>query len=573
VQCIAHYQFEFEVLAMYGFENCESLGGSDLPVNGYGEQFSPHSVEPTYNLSFDNDRCGDEQPLNETELPMHPCLRDIDETEVNPMAIPDEGAWVEVHDREVQPVADLRSEADIVASVRRLGDAIADEAVVLSSSASFMALGGDSRTPRDVDIALPPEAVAYLRGQGGWEEDCGSLRNGVYDVGSSWGDQPYESLKGRSWETESGIKVASLSDVVSWKTWGRGNEKDMADVAEIRGRLLDPTKLPLSSRMIQDEIEIARAVLPERLRDDPNAQVAIELAANGLATVRALYGDDRIGRPNRIVGDLEKPSHNVVATYHNGFGLPSDMRTLQRHMDNIGATDEQRLRAMVADAYSDIVYGNGRKSDNPGGYDELRSARLLETHMLERGYSPEHAAEYRETVLGTAFSEQTGRQQGRHHPDPAVRGVAGVDLHTLSEPAGVPGSFDIGVEDMISARYSPARTLGRAAAEQGARISSTEEALQFIDENPDLRPSSAPDGPTIKQALGNRLVANAGFFDPDSGKGHAYPDGWTLEDKEVRREGARELRRIGTSMLAGDITAQEGLRQAKEHQERLEGNM
>ncbi|HEX9153227.1 MAG TPA: hypothetical protein VF809_00220 [Candidatus Saccharimonadales bacterium] len=560
---------------MHGFENYGSLGGSDLSGNNFGEQFSPSSVEPAYDLSFDSNRCGDEQPLNEAEFPVCPCLRGIGETEANPMVVLDdtghgEGSRVEVHDRETQPMAGLRSEADIVASVRRLGDAIADEAIVLSSGASFMALGGDSRAPCDVDIALPPEAVAYLRSQEGWEEDNGSLRNGEYDIGPGWGDQSYESLKERSWETESGIKVASLSDVVSWKTWERGDAKDMADIEEIRGRLLDPTKPPLPSRVIKDEIEIARAVLPEHLRDDPNAQVAIELAANGLATVRALYGDDRIGRPNRIVGDLERPDHLVVATYHNGFGLPDDMRTLQQHMDNIGATDEQRLRAMVADAYSDIVYGNGRKSDNPGGYDELRSARLLEAHMLARGYSPEQAAEYRETVLGTVFSEQTGRQQGRHHPDPAVRGVAGVDLHTLSEPAGVPGSFDIGVEDMISARYSPSRTLGRAASEQGARISSTEEALQFIDENPDLRPSNAPEGPTIKQALGNRLIANAGFFDPDSGKGYAYPDGWTLEDQEVRREGAKELRRIGTSILAGGMTAQDGLREAREYQERWE---
>lgn len=555
---------------MQDFENYGSLNGSDLPGEDSGERFSPD-----YDLSFDIDRDGGDQQSIEADLSMHPGLRSISEARDNPMDVSGgteyaENLRIEVNDRETQSLSDLRSEAGIIASVRRLGDAIADEAIVLSSGASFMALDGDSRTPRDVDIALPPEALAYLRGQEGWEGDSSSLRNGIYDIGSSWGDQSYESLKERSWETESGIKVASLSDVVSWKTWGRGNTKDMADIEDIRSRLLDPTKPPLPSRVLKDEIEVARAVLPEHLRDDPNAQVAIELAANGLATVRALYGDGRIGRPNRIVGDLEQPDYLVVATYHNGFGLPDDMRTLQRHMGNIGATDEQRLRAMVADVYSDIVYGGGRKRDNPTGYDELMSARLLEAHALMRGYSAQEAAEHGETVSGTGFDERTGSQQGRHHPDPAVRGVAGVDLHTLSEPSGVPGSFDIGVEDLMSARYSPARTLGRAAAEQRARISLTEEALQFIDENPDLRPSSAPEGPTIKEALSKRLIANAGFFDPDSGRGYAYPDGWTLEDQEVRREGAKALRRIGTSMLTGGMTTQDGLREAQEHQERWE---
>jgi hypothetical protein len=365
------------------------------------------------------------------------------------------------------------------------------------------------------------------------------------------------------------VKVASLSDVISWKTWERGTPKDLEDVDAIRSRLLDPAKPPLPGRVIADEIAIARSCLPEDVQNHPDAQVAIELAANGLATVRALYGDDRIGRPNQIVGDLERPEYGVLATYHNGFNLPDDMRALQRHMGNIDATPEQRFAAMEADTYSDIVYGNGRQSDSPDGYDELRSANLLAAHAAMRGYDQSAVDQRHQSVLGTGFTERTGKQAGQHHPDPVVRAVAGVDLQNLSEPDGLEGGVCISFEDGMSARFSRARTIGSAAVEQGVRISSLQEGLQFVDEYRDFRPSNAPDGPTVGEAYGKRLAGNGGFMHPATG--YTPPDGWTLENKAVRIENAAKATELGNRFLAGEMTALETWQEAQAHRERLAG--
>jgi hypothetical protein len=504
-------------------------------------------------------------PLNSLELPGG----QPENAQPDITAPPERGRpeVVFVSDREARPAMDVSSPDEITARVKQLGEAVAAESVVVGSSAAYMALSGDIRSPRDIDLAVSPEAYAYLREQEGWQERQGQITNGAYDVGTNWGDQSYEGVKQRSWQTEDGVRVASLSDITDWKNWHRGEAKDLADVQNIRDRLLDPTKPPLSNEVIADEIAIARSCLPEHLRHDPNAQVAVELTANGLATVRALYGDDRIGRPQPIIGDLEQREYGVAATYHNGFDLPEDMQLLQRHMGRIGASDDQRLEAMVADAYSDSVYGNGRRSDNPEGYDELRSANLLGAHAAAKGYDPAKVERHRQSVLGTGFDERTGQQAGRHHPDPVVRAVAGVDLQVLSEPESASCSVDLAIEDGISARFSPARTIGQAAMEQGVRISSTADGLRFVDEYPDLKPAGAPDGPTLREAFGQRLAGNAGFADPETG--YTYPDGWTLENRGNRAATARVLREMSSRVLSGDMTAGQAYQRAEEHRRRL----
>jgi hypothetical protein len=430
----------------------------------------------------------------------------------------------------------------------------------------YAALGNDMRKPRDVDLAVSPEAYAYLRSQPGWEVKGDRITKGPYDIGPSWEGTPYADLTQRSWTTKEGIKVVSLSDVVSEKTWGRNNEKDRADLDAIRDRLLDPTRPPLPDNVKATEIDIARSCLPEGLRDHPDADVSVKTAANGLAVVRALYGDPRIGRPNQIVGSLERPEHQVPATYHNGFDLEKDVRTLQGHMSNIGATPAQHFAALEAESYSDIAYGGGRRSDNPTGYDELRSAELLAAHATMAGLPPEAVKERYDAVIGTGFDEKTGTQMGRHHPNPVVRGVAGVDLQVLSEPDAVPAAHDLAVEDGHSARASDARTLGKVAAEHGVRISSTLDGLRFIDQHPDAKPADAPDGPTVLEAHARRIGGSAGFHHPE--RGYRPPDGWTMEDKPMRTLNSAELGRESAALLNGTLTAEAAYEEAKKHRQR-----
>jgi hypothetical protein len=438
---------------------------------------------------------------------------------------------------------------------------VAEASVLVSSGAVYATLGNDVRPPRDIDLIVPYDAYAYLREQPGWDESSsGFLENGRIEVGiEGWGHIPLGALKQRS-SQQDGVNVASLSDTINWKTWGRGNEKDQSDIAAIRDRLLDPARPPLPSRFTQDEIAIASSCLPEELRDHPDAQAAIELAANGLATVRALYGDGRIGRPNYIVGLLERPEYKAIATYHNGFDLPEDMHNLQRHLKNIGATPEQHFEALAAEPYTDIIYGNGRQRNNPESYDELRSANLLAAHALTKGYSPEAAMRRCKIVLGTTFDQKTGRQLGRHDPDPVVRAVAGIDLHGLSNPSAEQQA-DLAIEDGTSARWSLNRTLGRAAEELGVVIGSTDEGLAFTDEYPDFRPSETPQGPTVKEFLAGHIEGSGDFADPETG--YQAPDGWTLEDKPARAAKAARLRDVSVRFRAGEITAQQAAQELR----------
>lgn len=455
-------------------------------------------------------------------------------------------------------------------ALQQLGPAVVENSVVIGSSALNAALPELGRHPQDIDLTVTVDVYRHLREQPGWQEAQGSDRPRIlkdqFDVGIDWGDSTTEDLKQRGWQMPDGTHVASLADVYSWKQL-RGMDKDERDTEAVRERLQDPKQGLLPSHLIEHEYEAVREALPERLRDNPDAQQMIELAANGLAITSILYGDQRIGKVNQIIGEVEKPDYNVAATYHNGFGTAEDAARLQEHLENIGATDEEHLLATAAETYSDAAYGNGRQKNNPRGYDELRAANLAAAHAEAQGLPPEKVKRLRSIILGTTFTEGSGTQQGSEHPDPLVRSVAGIDLQILSEPESVTLGHDIALEDNLSARYSPDRVVGKVLAEHGIRISTTEEGLAFIDAHPDARPADAPDGPTVLQAFANRILGNAVFHDPETG--YKPPVGWTLERPEIRRENANKLRELGLKLLAGEISAQESYALAKQHAEEL----
>jgi hypothetical protein len=224
-----------------------------------------------------------------------------------------------------------------------------------------MAMPETMRTPNDLDLVVSQEAYGYLRTMSGWTEvpaPSGEplLTNGVYTIGTTWPPATYQELKERSWQSPQGIAVASLPDIYSWKQ-RRADPKDIADMELIRSRLHDPAQGTLSPDIMWHEIEAVRSTLPEHLQQAPEAIPALLLAANGLHTIATIYGDPRIGQINEIVGNLERPDYHAVAAYHNGFGLIDDLHLLQEHLTAIGATDEERLLAMAADANSDSVYG------------------------------------------------------------------------------------------------------------------------------------------------------------------------------------------------------------------------
>lgn len=455
-------------------------------------------------------------------------------------------------------------------NLQPLGEGIIKDGVVVGSSALNAALPELGRHPQDIDLTISEDAYRHLRQQSGWEEVEGPsgprILKDQFDVGIGWGDATAEELKERSWQTPEGVRIAGLADVYTWKQ-SRGMEKDERDTAAIRERLQDPAQGPLPSHLTEHEREAIREALPEHLRDSPDAQQMIELAANGLAITSILYGDRRIGKVNQIIGDIEKPNYNVAATYHNGFDTVEDVALLQQHLDNIGASDEEHLLGAAGETYSDASYGNGRLAHNPKAHDELRAGNLGAAHAEAFGIDPPKIQRLRNAILGTTFTEGSGTQQGSNDPDRLVRSVAGIDLQILSGSKAVIAAHDIDLEDNMSARFSPNRTIGKVLAEHGVRINTTEQGLAFIDAHPDARPADAPDGQTVLQAFAYRMIDNADFHDPEIG--YKSPIGWTLERPEIRRENANKLRELGYKLLAGEILAQESYALAHQHAEEI----
>lgn len=256
--------------------------------------------------------------------------------------------------------------------------------------------------------------------------------------------------------------------------------------------------------------------------------------------VETLYGGPVTGRVHPIVGELEQAEFGVYAHYHHGFGLLEAVEVLYRHFTTVGGAITDFLDAMVADVFSDAVYGNGRRADSADGYDELRSARLVYGHARSAGYPPERAARLRDAVLGTALSEATGAQAGREDPDPVVAAVAGVDLHILSTRASVAAAIDLAIENGCSQRFSTDRVLGVAAAAAGLRLRDTATALAFIDSHPALR-----------GWLARTLRGNAVF----TATIYQYPTGWTLEDSGVREANAALQHDLADRLESGELTA------------------
>lgn len=455
--------------------------------------------------------------------------------------------------------------------ILRLGERVAEESVLIGSSAVYLAMPEHARPPHDRDIVTTEGVYRSFRGRPGWEEIYAQdgrrlLSNGFYDLEVDPKVGALSGLRARSW-LSGGVHVASIQDMVARKQT-RNSEKDQQDVACIRSRLLDPTLPPLPMHLMQYELEAMRETLPQDGHESPEANGLLRLAANGLFVISALYGDARIGRANQIVGALELPEYQVAATYHNGFDLMEEIRLLQQDLRTKDVSPLGQRRAQAAMACGDIHYGNGRKKRNAQfPCDERMSANLLVAHaQLLLGPDKERDDQLEALVMGSAYNEETHQQPGKFSDDPLVRSMTSNDLHlALSGIESAELAFDIIAENGMSARFSPKRILGRLMIVHGVRVASTMDAMLFIDEHPNERLDEDPATPTAKEYLIGGLRSSADFRDPDPDTGVQPSHDWTLDNVELRRRHSQKLRQLAELLETNQISATEALQLAKAH--------
>ncbi len=399
-----------------------------------------------------------------------------------------------------------------------------------------LGLSADPDAPYEYVVA---EDVYREALEKGWEEKDGSLVNP--EDNSRWMTRygktgSYEGLLERGRTTEDGV-YAGLPDNYAVMQY----DGDTPETAAIRQRLLNPELPPLELELMPREHALVLSLLEKvpGAEDDPMYAMVVQLATHALYTQFTLYGDPDIRQINQIVGSLETADKGVFATYHNGFELIKNLGALLQHMKNIGATVQETLNALLAAIYSDIVYGNGRKSkDNPKKYDEMLSANLLYSHARQLGCPRQRARRMRRAVINTRFNEKTRDQPGRRFPAIVDQAVVGEDLHVLECEGGAESTDAIAVEDLFSDRHPANRPLRQVMDRYNMwRCDTVEEYIEFISTHR-YEPVDSPLGATLGETLLARRESSAGFHET-----YVPPETWSLGNIAMQYSNAVDIRK------------------------------
>jgi transcriptional regulator with XRE-family HTH domain len=400
-------------------------------------------------------------------------------------------------------------------------------------------------------------------GRRGWEagtlpDGTAIVRNGHIEIMGGLGEAgvTLADLRSHSW-IHGGVRFVDLDVITSRKQWRVVDEqvtaRDTADLDSIYRLLLDPARGPLPEYVLVRQIEQIRAIMPPRLLEHPLAPMAIHLAANAYLLSSAIYGPGIGGRVNLAAGSFDTREYRVPMTYHNAAELLAALKQLLRVLEFVGARPDEILAAMVADAYSDANYNDGRESDNPTGYDELKSARLARAHALHVGFPPHLADLIFEMIVNTGFNQTTGRQKGQHHPNPIVRAVCGIDLQGLPGREALALGLAIIIEDMAARRAARMhhQILSAALRHENAYVGSVPEAVAFIDEHRAMTPLDGPLAElTLQDAFGKGWTGNGRFGGPN---GFTFPDDWPHDHHAIRADNEEGSTWIGEGLLAGKI--------------------
>lgn len=438
---------------------------------------------------------------------------------------------------------------------------------VVGSSAIEAVVGPDALRAAQTDLAVDPETYRQLRERHDLTEVLGadgqrSLRGDGYDISANWSGRTVEELQKRGYEV-GGVHVAGLPDVYEQRQ-ERGREEDQRDLQVIRNRLYKGTVLP--DAVLAGEMRFVQSFIPERLHGRPELKVV----ANGLMIVRTVFGHADEGV--RVYGGSVEPGE-VPATYHEWKHSGLGTREGWRHGDIANQkaaeaglppvyTDDEQLAGAAGYANHDARLGDGRRSINPTGHDELQSAELVARQLKEVGASDQVAEGGYATSIATTFNEQKKAQDvdpSRGHVKEQQLG-AGQDMSRLRTP-GVEPAMALVPEDLSREAHIYGGALQQLVRQLNAErpagtpriaIRSVGDAYRLIEENPDFPVIKAGDPPkqmTLHEAAIDHLEGSAGFYGF-----YRHPGGWQRGSEVIQQQNAAKIRGLAEKIKAGELT-------------------
>jgi NADH:ubiquinone oxidoreductase subunit len=428
---------------------------------------------------------------------------------------------------------------------RILASALPLEKAVIVGSSTLEVLG--IRRAQDIDAVVPTDVYQQLRTLHNLEEEISPesgfrhLVGDGLDISTGWNGKTAEQIREGGY-THRGIAFAGLPDVYDAKQQ-RGYDKDGPDLEAIRKKLYGDKPLP--KEVLGKDLSFVQGIVPEHLRDHP----AVHVAANGLYIVRTIFGHEgeTVRNYNGSVETTEVPA-TYHAWEHSAFGA----RDGQDSMDNGDRAwqqqgrpgrcygDNERLSGLAFTNH-DAILGHGRRSANPETHDERQAAELVVRHLEGAGVSDEKLLDGSyQTVIVTTFNEQRKAQDidpARGHLTEQQNGAA-MDMSAMRRPDGPLSTIRLAVEDLTRVGAGYDKPLHRlveqinASLPEGAqpvRISSTEDGLRLIQENPDFPVvRQTPNGPvqmTLREALATHVGGSGWFYD-----NYKFPENWQSGD-------------------------------------------
>jgi len=235
------------------------------------------------------------------------------------------------------------------------GDMLYRTAVVVGSTAIYLAFPKSARQPHDIDLSVPADIYEQLRTLPDWRicettyRTKNILRSHQFDIGVGWGGMDHSTLYKKSWQTADGLHVANISTVYSWKR-ARTAAKDKKDAEIIRKNLHGHR--PISSAILKYEIARVTSCLPANLRRHPDREWATHLATHGLLSSFSRNYQPQLFYPQSAI--------EALALFDSmEDSLTFLMRRLRKILDHSAIAafpmDEQFI-ALTALLYSDQLY-------------------------------------------------------------------------------------------------------------------------------------------------------------------------------------------------------------------------